>query len=177
MFYDPRMRRTAYRHRPPVAVWARWLSTHAYFRGYIIFLVALSSIVLAVQVEVPPEEWYTHLMMDRLDQFILLSFMVEILLVRTPRFISHGFIRLQDDLNRRSVLQKWIDSFRAFWHDGWNGFDFVITLMSLLPELLSLFNSTDSIDSGLPKLVRQLRVLRALRSFKMIAKFGTLKVS
>jgi hypothetical protein len=48
--------------------------------------------------------------------------------------------------------------------------------MSLLPELLSLFNSGGSLDSGLPKLVRQLRVLRALRSFKMIAKFGTLKV-
>lgn len=48
--------------------------------------------------------------------------------------------------------------------------------MSLLPELLSLLNSSDSIDTGLPKLVRQLRVLRALRSFKMIAKFGTLKV-
>lgn len=82
VFYDPRLRRTAYRHRLPMAVWARWLSTHAYFRGYIIFLVALSSIVLAVQVEVPPEEWRTHVMIDRLDQFILLSFMVEILLVR-----------------------------------------------------------------------------------------------
>eukprot|EP01043_Picozoa_sp_COSAG02_P019357 COSAG02_NODE_928_length_15853_cov_9.053574_10_plen_882_part_00 len=150
-FYDPRLRRTAYRHRLPMSVWARWLSTHAYFRGYIIFLVVLSSIVLAVQVEVPPEEWQTHLMIDRLDQFILLSFMVEILL-------------------------KWIDSFRSFWHDGWNTFDFVITLMSLLPELLSLFNSSGTLDSGLPKLVRQLRVLRALRSFKMIAKFGTLKV-
>lgn len=48
-----------------------------------IFLVALSSVILAVQVEVPAEEWQFHLMMDRVDQFILLSFMVEILLVRT----------------------------------------------------------------------------------------------
>jgi hypothetical protein len=111
----------------------------------------LSSIVLAVQVEVPPEKWQTHLMIDRLDQFILLSFMVEILL-------------------------KWVDSFRSFWHDGWNTFDFVITMMSLLPELLSMLNSSGTLDSGLPKLVRQLRVLRALRSFKMIAKFGTLKI-
>ena len=111
----------------------------------------LSSLVLAVQVEVPAEQWQTHRTMDRLDQFILLSFTVEIVL-------------------------KWLDSFRAFWLDGWNIFDFVITLLSLLPEILSLFNSDGSLDFGLPKLVRQLRVLRALRSFKMIAKFGTLKV-
>ena len=27
-FHDARLRRTAYRYKPPAAVWARWLGTH-----------------------------------------------------------------------------------------------------------------------------------------------------
>lgn len=121
VFYDPRLRRTAYRHRLPMSVWARWLSTHAYFRGYIIFLVALSSIVLAVQVEVPPEEWRTHLMMNRLDQFILLSFMVEILLVRPEppslrflwpvqqRAFDKAILRVEMDRLLSNLLARWLE--------------------------------------------------------------------
>jgi cation channel sperm-associated protein 2 len=81
---------------------------------------------------------------------------------------------------KRENVHCWgarIDAFVPFWRDGWNVFDFVITLFSLLPEVLSLVSTSGALDSGLPKLVRQLRVLRALRSFKMISKFGTLKVS
>ena len=48
-----------------------------------------------------------------------------------------------------------MDSFRAFWQDGWNVFDFLITFLTLLPELLALLPATrdgGALDSGLPKL-------------------------
>ena len=53
---------------------------------------------------------------------------------------------------------KWVDSFRAFWQDGWNVFDFLITFLTLLPELLALLPATSdggALDSGLPKLGAQ----------------------
>ena len=77
-FHDARLRRTAYRYKPPAAVWARWLGTHPLFRAYIIGLVVLSSLVLAVQVELPPERWEAHRAIERMELFILLSFIVEI---------------------------------------------------------------------------------------------------
>ena len=48
------------------------------FRAYIIGLVVLSSLVLAVQVELPPERWEAHRAIERMELFILLSFIVEI---------------------------------------------------------------------------------------------------
>lgn len=149
---DPRLTRTANKYKPPLAIWARWLSTHSHFRGLIVGLILVSSIVLAVQVELPNDNWYTHRVLGFFDNFILFCFICECVL-------------------------KWLDSFQRYWYDTWNCFDFFITALALLPEIIFLFQG-DDLDSQawLPKLARQLRVLRALRSFKMISKFGALKV-
>ena len=40
--------------------------------------MVLSSLVLAVQVELPPERWEAHRAIERMELFILLSFIVEI---------------------------------------------------------------------------------------------------
>ena len=88
-FHDARLRRTAYRYKPPAAVWARWLGTHPLFRAYIIGLVVLSSLVLAVQVELPPERWEAHRAIERMELFILLSFIVEIGQRQTHCFHVH----------------------------------------------------------------------------------------
>jgi cation channel sperm-associated protein 2 len=149
---DPRVTRTTNKYKPRLAIWARWLSNHSYFRGFIVALILLSSIILAIQVELPEDHWYAHRLLGYFDTFILLVFICECGL-------------------------KWMDSFHRYWYDSWNCFDFFITALSLLPEIIFLFQG-DEVDnqSWLPKLARQLRVLRALRSFKMISKFGALKV-
>ena len=94
-FHDARLRRTAYRYKPPAAVWARWLGTHPLFRAYIIGLVVLSSLVLAVQVELPPERWEAHRAIERMELFILLSFIVEIG-QRQTHWLNH--VHTSDDL-------------------------------------------------------------------------------
>ena len=59
------------------------------------------------------------------------------------------------------TLSPQVDSFQEYWTDGWNVFDFIITLFSLLPEVIFLFQDEDQGSSAwLPKLARQLRVLR-----------------
>ena len=153
-YYDERMSKVAYRYRPPAGVWARVVYTHPAFQRVMICLVVLSSVILAVQVETPPEYWLAHLILERLDAAILACFIAETVL-------------------------KWMDNFAQYWTDKWNIFDFIITLLAVIPEILSLLPGDErqgnSSSSTVTKLIRQLRVLRALRSFKMVSKFGALK--
>ena len=51
--------------------------------------MVLSSLVLAVQVELPPERWEAHRAIERMELFILLSFIVEIGQRQTHSFHVH----------------------------------------------------------------------------------------
>ena len=69
----------------------------------------------------PQENYMAHWIIERLDMFILLCFITETIL-------------------------KWLDCFRSYWLDAWNVFDFVITLLVVIPEMVSLL-ANDSFDS------------------------------
>jgi hypothetical protein len=107
-YYDDRLTKIAHRYRPPLCVWACWVYSHPYFQTYIISLVVLSSVVLAVQVEVPEENYVAHRIMERIDLFILFCFITEMSL-------------------------KWLDSFTDYWKDTWNIFDFILTCLAVRP--------------------------------------------
>lgn len=90
--------------------------------------------------------WPLKLALEVADWFILLSFIVEILLM-------------------------WLASFFLFWKNAWSVFDFVVTMLSLLPEFVVLIGvSADSVWLQL------LRVSRVLRSLKLFARFPQIKV-
>lgn len=90
--------------------------------------------------------WPVKLALEVTDWFILLSFIVEILLM-------------------------WLASFFLFWKNAWSVFDFVVTLLSLLPEfVVAIGVSADSVWLQL------LRVSRVLRSLKLFARFPQIKV-
>jgi cation channel sperm-associated protein 2 len=75
------------------------------------------------------------------------------------------------------ILLKWLDSFTKFWSNRWNTFDFVITLLSALPNIVYLFASDNPAQSRqLKGIARDLRILRTLRTFKAIARFGSLQI-
>ena len=57
--------------------------------------MVLSSLVLAVQVELPPERWEAHRAIERMELFILLSFIVEIG-QRQTHWLNH--VHTSDDL-------------------------------------------------------------------------------
>ncbi|XP_014589244.1 cation channel sperm-associated protein 2 isoform X4 [Equus caballus] len=58
------------------------------------------------------------------------------------------------------ILLMWLSSFFLFWKNAWNVFDFVVTILSLLPEVVVLVGVTG--QSVWLQLLRICRVLRDL---------------
>eukprot|EP00794_Sanderia_malayensis_P009747 gene9747-10744_t len=73
------------------------------------------------------------------------------------------------------IMLKWIDGFVVFWKNGWNVFDFFITIMSFVPELISL-SPGQSGNKGVKIIADNLRTFRILRSLKMVSRFAQLRI-
>ncbi|ELR58640.1 Cation channel sperm-associated protein 2 [Bos mutus] len=148
--------------RPPLSLWAGWvleriLSCHLFFfnfyfllENFIIFLIFLNTVVLMVEIELL-ESANTQLEPLKLTLevaawFILLIFILEILLM-------------------------WLSSFFLFWKNAWNVFDFVVTVLSLIPEIVVLAGVTSK-----PVWLQLLRICRVLRSLKLFARFHQVRV-
>lgn len=56
------------------------------------------------------------------------------------------------------ILLMWLSSFFLFWKNAWNVFDFVVTILSLLPEVVVLVGAT-----GQSVWLQLLRICRVLR--------------
>ncbi|KAG8505340.1 Cation channel sperm-associated protein 2, partial [Galemys pyrenaicus] len=90
--------------------------------------------------------WPLKLTLELAAWFILLMFILEILLM-------------------------WLSSFFFFWKNAWNVFDFVITILSLIPEMVVL-GGVESQSVWL----QLLRICRVLRSLKLFARFRQIRV-
>ncbi|XP_008505540.1 cation channel sperm-associated protein 2 isoform X3 [Equus przewalskii] len=128
-----------YSERPPLSLWAGWVIERPLFTNFIIFLIFLNTIVLMVEIELLESSntklWPLKLTLEVAAWFILLVFILEILLM-------------------------WLSSFFLFWKNAWNVFDFVVTILSLLPEVVVLVGATG--QSVWLQLLRICRVLRDL---------------
>eukprot|EP00003_Mantamonas_plastica_P017851 TRINITY_DN29416_c0_g1_i1.p1 TRINITY_DN29416_c0_g1~~TRINITY_DN29416_c0_g1_i1.p1 ORF type:complete len:256 (-),score=61.52 TRINITY_DN29416_c0_g1_i1:113-844(-) len=130
---DRRLTRTKNLNRVPIGVWASWIVNHPRFQWFIMATVIINSVLLGVESELEPAENYTALhVLGILDNIAVLIFILEIVL-------------------------KFIDDFYSFWLDGWNLFDFVITLASALPESVT--------NVGV---LKNFRVVRTFRSLKLV---------
>ncbi|XP_054954340.2 cation channel sperm-associated protein 2 isoform X2 [Pan paniscus] len=136
--------------RPPLSLWAGWVLECPLFKNFIIFLVFLNTIVLMVEIELLESTntklWPLKLTLEVAAWFILLIFILEILL-------------------------KWLSNFSVFWKSAWNVFDFVVTMLSLLPEVVVLVGVT-----GQSVWLQLLRICRVLRSLKLLAQFRQIRV-
>ncbi|XP_040825145.1 cation channel sperm-associated protein 2 [Ochotona curzoniae] len=136
--------------RPPLSLWAGWVLDSALFKNFIIFLIFLNTIVLMVEIELLESTntnlWPLKLTVEVAAWFILLVFILEILLM-------------------------WLSSFFLFWKNAWNVFDFIVTMLSLLPEVVVLVGV-----SGQSVWLQLLRICRVLRSLKLIARFRQIRV-
>ncbi|XP_049754460.1 cation channel sperm-associated protein 2 [Loxodonta africana] len=136
--------------RPPLSLWAGWVLERPLFTNFIIFLIFLNTIVLMVEIELL-ESTNTKLLPLKLTLevaawFILLVFLLEILLM-------------------------WTSSFFLFWKNAWNVFDFVVTILSLIPEVVVLVGVTSQ-----SVWLQLLRICRVLRSLKLFARFRQIRV-
>ncbi|KAG2471138.1 CTSR2 protein, partial [Polypterus senegalus] len=71
------------------------------------------------------------------------------------------------------IILRWIDDFFEFWKSLWNVFDFIITFLSILPELLD-DGSAATINL---QFVKVIKILHVLRSLKMVSKVRQLETS
>ncbi|KAG5461326.1 MAG: hypothetical protein BJ554DRAFT_6497 [Olpidium bornovanus] len=62
---------------------------------------------------------------------------------------------------------RWLDNFAGFWNEGWNVVDFVITILSAIPEILTLANGSSN-ARNLGTIAGEIRTLRVLRTIKMV---------
>ncbi|XP_040602085.1 cation channel sperm-associated protein 2 isoform X1 [Mesocricetus auratus] len=136
--------------RPPLSLWAGWVLESSIFSKFIISLIFLNTIVLMVEIELMESTntklWPLKLTLEVADWFILFSFILEIILM-------------------------WMFSFSLFWNNAWNVFDFVVTMLSVLPEFVVLMGV-----SGESVWLQLLRISRVLRSLKLFARFRQIKV-
>ncbi|XP_045439153.1 cation channel sperm-associated protein 2 isoform X2 [Pipistrellus kuhlii] len=139
-----------YSWRPPLSLWAGWVLECRLFTNFVIFLIFLNTIVLMVEIELLESSniklWPLKLTVEVVAWFILLVFILEILLM-------------------------WLSSFSLFWKNSWNVFDFFITMLSLIPEIVLLTGvASQSVWLQL------LRICRVLRSLKLFTRFRQIRV-
>eukprot|EP00112_Aurelia_sp_Birch-Aquarium-sp1_P010828 Seg2299.5 transcript_id=Seg2299.5/GoldUCD/mRNA.D3Y31 product="Cation channel sperm-associated protein 2" protein_id=Seg2299.5/GoldUCD/D3Y31 len=153
-YKDKRLNRTRTKHTIPLGPWAKLVVENKRVKNFMLILIILDSIVLGIQAEISETNHSSHqylkIFLDIFDYLSLLMFILEILL-------------------------KWVDGFFQFWKNGWNVFDFFVTVMSLVPELIEVAAPQDS-DTKLKIVARNLRTFRILRSLKVVSRFAQLRI-
>ncbi|XP_046890527.1 cation channel sperm-associated protein 2-like isoform X1 [Hypomesus transpacificus] len=137
---------------PPLNMFAHWIIESKMFSNIIIVLIILNTVVLEIQAEIfdnmDPSLHILKLVLDMLDWSILAIFFLEIFL-------------------------KWMDNFWQFWKSTWNIFDFVVTIVSVLPEIVKAIYGQDATGMVFVELLRKFRILRTL---KIVTKFRQIRL-
>ncbi|GBG79341.1 hypothetical protein CBR_g29491 [Chara braunii] len=135
-----------------ISLWAGWISNHEWFQNGVMMLIFLNAVVVGVELELDPAFHADELRALRLTEIaILIMFMIEIFI-------------------------KWVHSFKEFWDDNWNIFDFLITTVSAIPEFIILAMPQGASSNAAASIASRLRIFRTLRSLKMVARFWSLRV-
>uniref|UniRef100_F6U089 Cation channel sperm associated 2 n=1 Tax=Ornithorhynchus anatinus TaxID=9258 RepID=F6U089_ORNAN len=131
---------------PPLSLW----ETVSLFQNFIIFFIILNTIVLMAETELTdmddPNLETVMLTLEVLAWYSLLIFLLEFAFM-------------------------WMSNFYAFWMNAWNIFDFVVTMLSLVPEIGLLMGL-----KGDMMWLQALRISRVLRSLKLFARFRQVRV-
>uniref|UniRef100_A0A4X2KE56 Cation channel sperm-associated protein 2 n=1 Tax=Vombatus ursinus TaxID=29139 RepID=A0A4X2KE56_VOMUR len=134
----------------PISLWAGWVLRKRIFINFVNCLIFLNTIFLMVEIELVNTTNVRMLpIMMALEVgswFILFIFILEIVLF-------------------------WLYNFFLFWKSAWNLFDFFVTTLSLLPEIVVLVGVT-----GESVWLQLLRICRVLRSLKLFARFRQIRV-
>ncbi|XP_035667152.1 cation channel sperm-associated protein 2-like isoform X1 [Branchiostoma floridae] len=156
LFVDRTLRRknrvrNKYSKLPSLDLWASWILESNFFQKFMLFLILSNSIVLGIDSEVGDNEDYAILNMciKIFDYCSLIMYMLEIIL-------------------------KWLDDFIPFWSSGWNVFDFIVTVQSVVPEVMNMTGDVGT--GGLGDIAKQMRIFRVLRSLKMVSRFRQVRL-
>ncbi|XP_032906080.1 cation channel sperm-associated protein 2 isoform X1 [Amblyraja radiata] len=130
---------------PPLNMWAQWILESLFFKNMILYLIIINIIVFGVLADVSsqPGMKYTILtiMLVIIDWSILSVLVCEIIL-------------------------RWLQDFVKFWSSGWNVFDLIVLIISIIPEVINQTHLKISIELYFLKVFRILRVLRSLKRMR-----------
>ncbi|KAL7750064.1 Cation channel sperm-associated protein 2 [Sorochytrium milnesiophthora] len=148
---DRRLTRVKNKHSLPIGAWAGWLLASSTYQNSLLIVIILNAVVVGVSAEYQDSEDANYGFFQALtliDIMSLFVFYVEILL-------------------------KWFDNFWDFWRDNWNLFDFLVTLGTTLPDVLTAIMGT---NNQIALVLRPLRTFRILRTLKLAVRFGSLRI-
>ncbi|KAJ3389062.1 Cation channel sperm-associated protein 2 [Lobulomyces angularis] len=151
---DRRLTRTKNRKYLPIGAWAGSVVQNVYYKNFVLFLIILNTIFIGVETELEPKKnyhWELFQFMRILELFTIAIFIADIIL-------------------------KLFDNYVEFWKSGWNICDLLITIITLLPEVLELFVESHQKGNTFTTVIHDLRALRILRTLKIVASFGNLKL-
>ncbi|KAL6482782.1 hypothetical protein MHYP_G00076540 [Metynnis hypsauchen] len=136
---------------PSISVYARRILENKHFNRLIIFFIMLNTLLLGVQAEISnkPDLSLANQVLNGINWVVVAVFYLEIVL-------------------------KWMVNFWQFWKNAWNIFDFILTFLSVLPEIIMSFSSANTKATGVVKVLRTFRVLRAL---KITSKFRQVRLT
>ncbi|XP_038606511.1 cation channel sperm-associated protein 2 [Tachyglossus aculeatus] len=135
---------------PPLSLWANWILNLSFFQNLVIFFIILNTITLMAETELMDLDNSNMetliLALEVLAWYSLLIFLLEFTFM-------------------------WMSNFYAFWMNAWNIFDFVVTMLSLVPEIGLLLGINDDLVW-----LQALRISRVLRLLKLFARFRQVRV-
>ena len=146
-YEDRRLNRVKTKNTIPLGPWARKLVEHNRTQAFILFLIVANSVVLGIEAGTKSPHWGVKLALKVFDRLSLIVFTFEILL-------------------------KWVDNFVLFWRNGWNNFDFIVTVMSVVTEVMEISSHGTSFEN----VAKYMRIFRVLRSLKMVSRFAQLRI-
>ncbi|XP_064653307.1 cation channel sperm-associated protein 2-like [Lineus longissimus] len=138
-------------------MWANWVLESGWFQNIMLTVILGNSLLLGIQAELNEvrDESLEGLntVLDIFDYFSLFVFVLEIVL-------------------------KWMDNFKLFWLNGWNIFDFLVTFLSVVPEVMRFTDTDGSSSAGQVDItvINNLRGFRILRSLKMVTRFRQVRL-
>ena len=130
--------------------WAKEITENEVFQHFMSALIVLNTLVLAIQAEAMQYNSPNLILcLDLFDYLSLIVFLLEIGL-------------------------KLIDQPSGFWKNGWNIFDFIVTIMTLVIAIFDVANPHST--AGSLSHISILKGFRILRSLKMLTRFAQLRL-
>ncbi|XP_060548339.1 cation channel sperm-associated protein 2-like [Pantherophis guttatus] len=130
---------------PPFKMWVSSVLNSQTFKGFIIFLIFLNMVVLMISTEIMGKRGITYVKITRVLEVII-------------------WIILQIFVTEIGL--HWFVSFQRYWKNPWNIFDFIVTIISIIPEVIYPFKKYQSVTTH--RLLLLSRVLRCLKLFPRV---------
>lgn len=113
-------------HWPPLKMWVSSVLNSQTFKGFIIFLIFLNMVVLMISTEIMGKRGITYVKITRVLEVII-------------------WIILQIFVTEIGLY--WFVSFQRYWKNPWNIFDFIVTIISIIPEVIYPFKKYQNVTT------------------------------